>query len=75
MFVNAWIFVGSDVFTNFSLEVKYIKLAYIEKISEQLHNELQKLCKQYCMERNVKIVFNTFEIGSFTAWKIELLNT
>ena len=67
MFVNALIFIGSDVFSNFSLEVRYIKLPYIEKISEQLDNELQKLCKQYCMERNVKIVFNSFQIDSFIA--------
>ena len=46
-------------------KVRYIKLPYSAKFSEQLCNKLQKLYIQYFKERNFKIVFTSLQIGSF----------
>ena len=37
-------------------KLRYFKLPYIGKYSEQVQKKITKLCKQYCNENNVKIV-------------------
>ena len=53
--------------TTVSFEVNklgFFKLPYIGKHSEQVHKEITKLCKQYCKENNVEIVFNSLKISN-----------
>ena len=47
----------------------YFKLPYIGKYSEQVQKKITKLCKQYCNESNVKIVFTSFKISSYFSVK------
>ena len=51
-------------------ELVYFKLPYIGKYSEQFQKKITtKLCKQYCNENNVKIVFTSFKIGNYFSVK------
>ena len=47
-------------------KLRYFKLPYIDKYSEQVQKKIAKLCKQYCNEDNVKIVFTSFKISNFS---------
>ena len=47
----------------------YFKLPYIGKYSEQVQKKITKLCKQYCNENNVKIVFTSFKICNYFSVK------
>ena len=42
---------------------------YIGKYSEQVQKKITKLCKQYCKENNVKIVFTLFKISYYFSVK------
>ena len=46
-------------------KLRYFKLPYIGKYSEQVQKKRTKLCKQYCHENNVKIVFTSFKISNY----------
>lgn len=44
-------------------------MIYIGKLSAQLYSKFQKLCNQYCKEKNIKTVFAYFKIVNFyTVW-------
>ena len=46
-------------------KLRYFKLPYIGKYSEQVQKKIKQLCKQYCNEDNVKIVFTSFKISNY----------
>ena len=50
-------------------KLRYFKLPYIGKYSEQVQKKITKLCKQYCKENNVKIVFTSFKISNYFSVK------
>ena len=50
-------------------KLRYFKLPYIGKCSEQVQKKITKLCKQYWNENNVKIVFNLFKISNYFSVK------
>ena len=50
-------------------KLRYFKLPYIGKYSEQVQKKITKLCKQYCNENNVKIVFTSFKISNYFSVK------
>ena len=50
-------------------KLRYFKLPYIDKYSEQVQKKITKLCKQYCNENNVKIVFTSFKISNYFSVK------
>ena len=56
-------------------KIWYIKLLYIAKFLEQLFNKWQILHKQYCKERNVKLVFTSLRWIISIAQNIKHLNT
>ena len=45
-------------------KLQYFKLPYIGKYSEQVRKKI-KLCKQYCKENNVKIVYTSVKISNY----------
>ena len=56
-------------------KIWYIKLLDIRKFLEELFNKWQTLCKQYCKERNVKLVFISLKWIISIAQNIKHLNT
>ena len=50
-------------------KLRYFKLPYIGKYSEQVQKKIWKLCQQYCKENNVKIVFTSFKISNYFSVK------
>ena len=50
-------------------KLRYFKLPYIGKYSEQVQKKITKLCKQYCNENNVKIVFTSFKKSNYFSVK------
>ena len=46
-------------------KLRYFKLPYIGNYSEQVQKKITKLCKQYCHENNVTIVFTSFKISNY----------
>ena len=50
-------------------KLQYFKLPYIGKYSEQVQKKIAKLCKQYCNENNVKIVFTSFKVSNYFSVK------
>ena len=42
-------------------KLRYFKLPYIGKCSEQVQKKITNLCEQYCNESNVKIVFTSLK--------------
>ena len=50
-------------------KLRYFKLPYIDKYSEQVQKKIAKLCKQYCNENNVKRVFISFKISNYFSVK------
>ena len=50
-------------------KLRYFKLPYIGKYSEQVQKKITKLCKQYCNENNVKNVFTSFKISNYFSAK------
>ena len=55
--------------------VYYFKLPYIGNLSHHIKNTLSKLCKEFCKENfNSKLVFNSFRIKNYFAYKEEIPN-
>ena len=50
-------------------EFRYFTFPCIGKYSEQVQKKITKLCKQYCNENNVKIVFTSFKISNYFSVK------
>ena len=50
-------------------EFRYFTFPYIGKYSEQVQKKIAKLCKQYCNENYVKIVFTSFKISNYSSLK------
>jgi len=55
--------------TNKSDNVRYYRLPFTGKFSEQLQNKLNNLIKKYCKSVAVKIVFTSFKIGQIFSTK------
>ena len=55
-------------------DVHYFKLPYIGNLSHHIKNKLSKLCKEFCKENfNIKLVFNSFKIKNYFAYKDPIL--
>ena len=50
-------------------KLRYFKLPYIGKYSEQVQKKLTKLCKKYYKENNVKIIFTSFKKNNYFSVK------
>ena len=51
------------------------KLPYIGNLSHDIKNKLSKLCKEFCKENfNIKLVFNSFKIKNYFAYKDPIPN-
>ena len=56
-------------------DVHYFKLPYIGNLSHHIKNKLSKLCKEFCKENfNIKLVFNSFKIKNYFAYKDPIPN-
>ena len=55
--------------------VHYFKLPYISNLSHHIKNKFLKLCKEFCKENfNIKLVFNSFKIKNYFAYKDPIPN-
>ena len=55
--------------------VHYFKLPYISNLSHYIRNKLSKLCKECFKENfNIKLVFNSFKIKNYFAYKDPIPN-
>ena len=51
-------------------DVHYLKLQYIGNLSDHIKNKLWKLCKEFRKENcNIKLIFNSFKIKIYFAYK------
>ena len=56
-------------------DVHDFKLPYIGSLSHHIENKLLKLCKEFCKENfNIKLVFNSFKIKNYFAYKDPIPN-
>ena len=56
-------------------DVHYFKLPYIGNLSHHIRSKLSKLCKEFCKENfNMKLVFNSFKINNYVAYKDPIPN-
>ena len=56
-------------------DVYYFKLPYISNLLQHIKNKLLKLCKEFCKENfNIKLVFNSFKIKNYFAYKDQISN-
>ena len=56
-------------------DVHYFKLPCIINLSHHIKNKLSKLCKEFCKESfNTKLVFNSFKINNYFAYKVPIPN-
>ena len=46
------------------IKLRYFKLPYISKYSEQFQKKITELCKKYCNENNAKGLFTSFKISN-----------
>ena len=53
--------------------LRYFKLPYVGKFSEQVQKKIAKLCKQYWNDKNVKTVFTSFQISNYFSVKDAIL--
>ena len=49
--------------TENNTDIRYFKLPYIGKYSEQAQNKLNNMIKKYCKSVSVRLIFNSFKIG------------
>ena len=57
------------------LDVHYFKLPYIGNLLHHIKNKLSKLCKEFHKENfNIKLVFSSFKIKSYFAYKDPIPN-
>ena len=55
-------------------DVHCFKLPYIANLSHHIKFKLSKLCKEFCKENfNIQLVFNSFKIKSYCAYKDQFL--
>ena len=47
----------------------FYKFPYIGKYSEQVQKKLSKICKQFCKDTDLKIIFISFKINSYFSTK------
>ena len=53
----------------------YFELPYIGNLSHHIENKLSKLCKKSCRENfNIKLVFNSFKIKNYFAYRDPIPN-
>ena len=45
-----------------SNKTRFYKLPYIRKYSEQVQKKLSKICKKFCKDADLKIVFTSFTL-------------
>ena len=50
-------------------KLRHSKLPYIGKYSEHVQKKISKICKQYCKENNIKIVFTSSKITNYFSVK------
>ena len=50
-------------------KTRFYKLPYIGKYSEQVQKKLSKICKQFCKDTDLKIVFTSFKINNYFSTK------
>ena len=50
-------------------KANYFKLPYIGEISNNTQKKIRDLCKRYCKEMDITLIFNTCKIGSFFSSK------
>ena len=56
-------------------DVHDFKFPYIGSLSHHIENKLLKLCKEFCKENfNIKLVFNSFKIKNYFAYKDPIPN-
>ena len=60
---------NSDQSNRESDETRFYKLPYIGKYSEQVQKKLSKICKQFCKDADLKIVFTSFKINNYFSTK------
>ena len=61
--------VSSSQNNDTSTEVRYFKLPYIGNFSKITQTKIKKLCKLYCPELNLKLVFTSLKIKQFFSFK------
>ena len=60
---------------NWNSLTHYFKLPYIANLSHHIKKKLLKLCKEFCKENfNIKLVFNSFKIKNYFAYKDPIPN-
>ena len=56
-------------------DIHYFKLRYIGNLVHHIKGKLSKLCKEFCKENfNIKLVFNSFKIKNYFAYKDPIPN-
>ena len=60
---------NSDESNTESDKTRFCKLPYIGKYSEQVQKKLSKICKQFCKDADLKIVFTSFKVNSHFSTK------
>ena len=60
---------NSDQSNRESDKRRFYKLPYIGKYSEQVQKKLSKICKQFCKDPDLKIVFTSFKINNYFSTK------
>ena len=60
---------SSDQSNPQSDKTRFYKLPYIGKYSDQVQRKLSKICKQFCEDADLKIVFASFKINNYFSTK------
>ena len=60
---------NSDQSNRESDKTRFYKLPYIGKYSEQVQKKLSKICKQFCKDADLKILFTSFKINNYFSTK------
>ena len=50
-------------------KTRFLNLPYMGKYSEQVQEKLSKICKQFCKDTHLKIVFTSFKINNYFSTK------
>ena len=68
-------FSGDQNQLKYKSDVHYFRLPYIDNLSHHIKNKLSKLCKEFCKQNfNIKLVFNSFKIKNYFAYKDPIPN-
>ena len=60
---------SSDQSNPESDKTRFYKLPYIGKHSEQVQKKLSKICKQFCKDADLKVVFTSLKINNYFSTK------